>query len=70
MINGHMTTRDIKNLLFTARGGKTYLWVSITYESAKLDLRFLQELRVIVEVVRDHFEEWHRFDYDAVLLAA
>ena len=59
LINSQVTARIVKNLLFTNRGGKTFLWLSFSYDSARLDANFIVDLRNILDAVRKHYAEWN-----------
>jgi hypothetical protein len=56
----------VKNLLFTERGGSTYLWITYTYETAVLDGMVLQDKSKIVRAVQEHAREFWQADDEAV----
>ena len=44
----------IKNLLITQRKGSTYIWATLTPETAVLDPRFLKHLKLALPIVSEY----------------
>ena len=58
---------NVKNLLFTTRGNQTYLWITFTYETAKIQYGFYYMLKSILSTVRLHsMEFWSYNNHEAL----
>ena len=70
-LQNHIQSRifdlQVKNLLFIERGDHTYLWISFTYESAKLRPGFLYYLTMIMRAVREHSIDYWDYNTDECL---
>ena len=66
LLNGETQDWIVKHILYHCRGGRTFLWLTLTYETASLTPRTMISLSRVLAAVKDHARLFWNYDATSV----